>query len=144
MAKGNAVGAVKPEEPKDVNPQSAVQGQEKHSFTHELAALTYYKINGTKTQFEMLPEAERSTWYQLAGSVIVALDKMNKMVVAKKEVVDIESGRNKNINRLTEIIVNFVSGLKAIKCPKCGSNAELRALIFPSNELAHRIWDGEV
>ena len=115
---------------------------ETNQFMNDLSALTYYQINGSKIKFESLPEAEKNSYVKLAAGVLVSLDKMNKMVAPKVSAKQVETDNHKNVQLLTSIIENFVKGLKTIKCPKCGSNAEIRALIFPCTELAHRIWNG--
>lgn len=108
----------------------------------QLPALMYYEMQGTKVPFEKLNEEEVSKWESLAVAALFSLSKMDKMIVKKVEQKVIEGDRNKNVNILTTIISDFVSNLKSIKCPKCGSTPEIRSLVFPSQELAFRIWDG--
>ena len=109
-------------------------------FLNDLASLTYYDIHGSRVLFKDLPDAEQAVWMDTARSMVESLGKMNKKIVNYEEPAEIEANRNRNINRLTEIIQDFISGLKIIKCQKCGGNGEIRRGIFPSHELAHRIW----
>lgn len=119
---------------------------DKHNkFVMEYGALIFYEKQGSKVSFESLPEAEKEQWYGLAVSSRIALDKMNKVVIDRSEHrsrAEEELDRNKFVSRLTLIIHEFVKGLKMLKCPKCGSNAEVRGALFPCEELACRIWAG--
>ena len=133
---------VKHEVPEAMKAVADEAAQKRHKFISELAALTYYNIHGTKIKYESLPDSEQKGWRDIAAAVLVGLDKLNKMVVLKVTPQESEGVRNKNIEVLTKIIQDFVMGLKSIKCPKCGSEAELRPLIFPCTELAHRVWNG--
>ena len=125
-----------------ITPKEELRQAPRDHFVFELASLAYYTLNGTTVIFDKLPEDEQEYWQKIAGASIIGLDKLNKMIVPKEEQADIELKRNKNINRLTVIIKDFLKGIKTVRCPKCGSNAEVRPLVFPCEELAHKIWDG--
>lgn len=126
--------------------KEAAQGnqQKRNDFINDLASLTYYGIHGTKTAFESLPEAERDTWARMAGTVLISLDKLNKMVVVKVEPEETEERRLKNVALLKDIVSQFVQGVKTVRCPRCGSSADLRPALFPCEELAFRILEGKV
>lgn len=152
--------AVKNEKPADpvqspvgVDQQSDSLAQEKsgaevkvdpaqNKFVGEFGELMYLNSVKSPKPFGSLLEEERQLWFGRAVAALISLDKMNKMVAPKRVQKDIEYDRNKNIGIMAQIISVFVSGIKTIKCPKCGSNAELRSKIFPCEELAARIWDG--
>ncbi len=143
MAKGIQAQA-QPTPAAELTGSSVSVEKKRNGFMEELAALTYYQVQGTKTPFESLPEAEKDTWAKMSGAVLVSLDKMNKMVAPKVTVEDAEARRNKNHGILTAIIRKFVEGIQTLRCPKCGSSAQTRAQLFPCEELAFRILDGDV
>lgn len=138
-----AKSTVKAEEVKEAEPRD--RSLVVHNVNvYDFAALIYY---GGKSKdlpkFETASESDQEFYSTIALAALIALDKMNKMVTVKVENKDVELNRNKNVFALTGIIENFVKNLKVIKCPKCGSHAEIRPLIFPCTELANRIWDGK-
>lgn len=135
--------ANKPKE-KAVEEVSREAAEAPSKFIADLGSLMFYQIHGSKQPFESQPEPEKQHWYDLAVSAHLSIDKLNMMIAPRVEPEDVELKRNKNVRTLTNIIENFVKGLKTIKCPKCGTNAEIRPMIFPCTELANRIWNGEV
>ena len=115
----------------DDQTKSPVPDQIPANFVKQFAALLYYA--GTENtpeqkQYEELEEKEQSPWLRQVLDILLAIDKLNMMLVKKVSQEESEQKERKNIEILTQIISDFVKGLKTTK-----------PSLFPSEELAHRI-----
>ena len=101
------------------------------SIMQQIAAGIYYHENGTGKSFESLTAEELKPWFERAISALVAIEKINMVVVAQAKVNLGLEAEAKHLERLTQIIQKFVKGLTTTK-----------PALFPVEELAHRILDG--
>ncbi len=107
--------------------------QKSNPFLVELASIVYYSRIPGNGNFEDLPEEEVAELIKEASLFMVALDKMNKMVVTKVEEALTIASQVKNLDRLQAIIDGFNKRLKTTK-PE----------LYPSRELAHVILEGKM
>lgn len=110
----------------------------------DLASLLFYQEHGSGLKFEYLANDLREEWFRRATAVFIVLDKMNKRVVTKEDIAVTERRHMKNIDILKTIIENFVVNIKLLKCGTCGKDRKVRLSMFPSEELAHKILNGDV
>lgn len=131
------------EAPKKKSEEGTAGVMQVNPFVDDLAALMFVAEEGKGKNFKKLGKEKTRLWHTRAASALVALDKMNKQVVAKgkprkEQILD----EQKTFNRLKDIIVEFVKGIKTVKCPRCKGEADIRPQLFPCTELAHRILAG--
>jgi len=100
--------------------------------TKTLAALMYYPSNPGGQSFDDLPGDRRFVWYDRAADVMIAIDKLDMMLVKKTDPAKVEGDRRKHLDILCIIIQNLLRELKTTK-PE----------LFPVEELAIRIYDGK-
>lgn len=96
-----------------------------------IAALLYYD-DGNKQSFEKQTEDVQKAYLEKSAKFLVILDKLGKQAGPKINEKEVEEKRARHIEILTDIIRNFVSGLKTTKPAH-----------FPHEELAHRILEGK-
>ena len=110
-------------------------------FIKNLAILMYLSENDNGPKFEDLDDERKQIWKKRAVTVIVAIEKLNKMIVPKREREVAEKDFNEQVEQLTLSIEQFLEGIKTVKCPKCGGSADIKRALFPSKELAFRILE---
>jgi len=113
---------------------SAPKQKKRLSITETLGAMMYYdeKADLRGKSFESLPKVESEPYIGRAGRILLAIDKMDYMLVPKVTQEELEARRRSRIDNLTRVIAEFVKGLKTTK-PE----------LFPYGELAHVILAGE-
>lgn len=114
----------------EVKPEPKTKSQ-----SEELGALMYYEdpqVNtaGKLISFEKLHQDNQRVWIQRGAQCLSAVGKMNKILAPKVDPEAVRVERMKHLDILTNIIKEFVKGLKTTKPEH-----------FPCEELAHRIYD---
>lgn len=114
-------------------------------FVIDLASLMYMQtIMAQEVKWNELSSTDKATWCSHAASALSSLDKMNREIIEKRDIKKEEYQFNRNITILKTIIENFIAQLKVFKCPECGKDRKIKIGLFPSEELAHKIFNCEV
>lgn len=112
------------------------------SLRQQLAELMYYSdpkiIDGVKLNFSQLSGAEQNHFVEDAGTFLEALEKMNLMVTAKRDVIAEHDKKMQNKEHLVRVITDFNAVLKKQhKDPKRPFNL----MLYPVEELALKILE---
>lgn len=121
-----------PEQPSVEKPVSAIKIKAS-AFVVDMASLMYYGSEKRTLKFEELDEGTQQLWADQASYALIALDKLDKMIVKKVLPEEQTNTRARHLERLTVIINEFNKGLKTT-----------RPELYPSGELAHRILEGKL
>ena len=104
----------------------------------QLAALMHYEHEQSRNKekapvkFDDLDKKKKDSWIKRSSDVLSAIDKCNYKLVDKRAIVTQEE-HQKDVDKIATIIKEFVSKIQFKKLNE--------AIHFPSEELAHRIYE---